>query len=210
MAKKTQVKDDKTSKKNLTKKSKVKEASVKKAAAKKTSPGTKKTSVKKNVTAYVQSAEEKKLVKELTGILPQLDEEGLLFLIEQARVHLYNMQVTSLQEELNEIEQKRAKAGLEQRVKQKNSGFKIERSSDGTVYHIISGGKWKLVNADEMFHILRIVNAPVDENEVRLNLIHWFFTERGDFVGDFGLADSHDPRWVELIKILKKNFKLKI
>ncbi len=61
-----------------------------------------------------------------------------------------------------------------------------------------------------MFHILRIVNAPVDENEVRLNLIHWFFTERGDFVGDFGLADSHDPRWVELIKILKKNFKLKI
>lgn len=170
----------------------------------------KKTVTKKNETAYVQSAEEKKLAKELSALLPRIDAEGLLFLLEQARVHMYNMQVSSLQEELNALEEKRSRAGIGKTMKSKKDGFRIERSKDGTVYHVIRGGKWKLINADELFHILRIVNADTDENEIRLNLIHWFFNERADFVGDFGLSNSHDEAWVELIQILKKNFRLKI
>lgn len=149
-------------------------------------------------------------MKELTSLLPNLNSEELLFLLEQTRVQLYNMQVASLQNELNELEEKRIKAGISRTVKSKNQTFQIARSQDGNTYHIVSEGKWKLLNADELFDILRIINANVDENEVRLNLIHWFFNEHSDFVGDFGLSDSHDERWIELIKILKNNFKLKV
>lgn len=176
-----------------------------KTAAKKTA----KAPAKKTISAYKQSAAEKKLVTELAKLTKQMDAEGLLFLIEQARVHLYNMQVEALEEDLQEIEEKRAKTVSVKKAQPKKD-FRIERASDGSVYHIISGGKWKLINADELFSILKIVNAKLDENEIRLNLIHWFFKERGDFVGDLGLADTHDPRWLELIKLLKTNFKIKI
>lgn len=164
---------------------------------------------KKTISAYKQSAAEKKLVTELTELTKQMDAEGILFLIEQARVHLYNMQVEALEEDLQAIEEKRAKTVSVKKAQPKKD-FRIERASDGSVYHIISGGKWKLINADELFSILKIVNAKLDDNEIRLNLIHWFFKERGDFVSDLGLADTHDPRWLELIKLLKTNFKIKI
>ncbi|UTY29413.1 hypothetical protein [Treponema putidum] len=177
-----------------------------KTAAKKTT----KAPAKKTISAYKQSAAEKKLVTELAELTKQMDAEGLLFLIEQARVHLYNMQVEALEEDLQAIEEKRAKAALTVKKAQPKKDFRIERSSDGSVYHIISGGKWKLINADELFSILKIVNAKLDDNEIRLNLIHWFFKERSDFVSDLGLADTHDPRWLELIKLLKTNFKIKI
>ena len=36
------------------------------------------------------------LAKELRSLIPKLDEEGLTFLIEQAHIHLYNLQVDSL------------------------------------------------------------------------------------------------------------------
>ena len=54
-----------------------------KAAAKKTA----KVPAKKTISAYKQSAAEKKLVTELAELSKQLDAEGLLFLLEQARVH---------------------------------------------------------------------------------------------------------------------------
>jgi hypothetical protein len=36
------------------------------------------------------------LARELRSLIPRLDAEGLVFLIEQAQVHLYNMQVDEL------------------------------------------------------------------------------------------------------------------
>ena len=43
-----------------------------------------------------RNAAVKKLEAELAALLPQLDEEGLAFLLEQAKVHLHNMEVDRL------------------------------------------------------------------------------------------------------------------
>jgi hypothetical protein len=40
--------------------------------------------------------ERESLVKELKSLIPRLDSEGLAFLVEQAKIHLYNMQVDEL------------------------------------------------------------------------------------------------------------------
>lgn len=169
-----------------------------------------KTSSKSLSYKYRQTEEEKKLAKELRTLLANLDSEGLLFLIEQAKIHIYNMQVIALQQGLSDIEEKRKKVKLSEKSKPEKNTFRIEKSSDGSVFHIVCNGKWKLINSDEMFSILKIVNSGLDNEEIRLNLIHWFFNERADFVSDFGLADTHDLRWIEFIKILKSDFKLKI
>ncbi len=209
--KKTKVEKTKTEKKTPVKKAKtkdspVKKASTKKAVSKTATAKTKGSNVQKNL--YKQTAAEKKLAKELTSLAAQLDAEGLVFLIEQARIHLYNMEVVRLQEQMDDLNRK--KNETIKAVKNPNENkFRIEGSPDGSVYHIILNGKWKLINSDELLRILKIINAPVEEDEARLNLLHWFFKERSDFVGDFGLRDTHDERWLELIKMFKTNFKLK-
>ena len=43
-----------------------------------------------------KDSEKDTLAKELRSLIPKLDTEGLRFLIEQANVHLYNMQVDVL------------------------------------------------------------------------------------------------------------------
>ncbi len=200
-AKKT-AKTSKTSKTTSNKKS-----TSKKAPAKKTT--TKKASLIKKV-VYKQSAAEKKLVKELNEMASQMDAEGLVFLIEQARVHLYNMEVVALQEEVNKINEQKADLEVMHDAKSKSNKFDIKRSADGSVYHVIHDGKWKMINAEELLKILKIVNAPVEDNEIRLNILHWFFKERSDFVGDFALTDTHDPRWLSLIDMFKNNFQLHV
>jgi hypothetical protein len=42
------------------------------------------------------SADTSALAKELRLLIPKLDVEGLSFLVEQAKVHLYNMQVDKI------------------------------------------------------------------------------------------------------------------
>ncbi len=208
MAKKTET-AKKTGTKKVSDKAKTsaKKKTTDKTIAPKKTAATKKAAIEKKM-VYKQSAKEKKLVKELTSLALQMDEEGLLFLIEQANVHLYNMEVIALQEEVVKLNRKKNDT-ISRSSKTVSNKFRIEKSEDGSVYHIIFGGKWKLINADELFRILKIVNAPVEPDEVRLNLLHWFFKERADFVGDFGLRDTHDERWLELIKMFKTNFKLK-
>ncbi len=191
-----------STKKTTTRKSATKTTSKKKTPAKKASL------IKKVV--YKQSSAEKKLVKELSSMASQMDAEGLLFLIEQAKVHLYNMEVVALQEEVNKINEKKANLENIHESKSQNKQFTIKRSADGSIYHIIYDGKWKMINANELLKILKIVNAPVEADEVRINLLHWFFKERSDFVGDFALTDTHDPRWISLIELFQNNFKLNI
>ncbi len=209
--KKTRAKKTTTPKKTTSKKagSTAKKTSSKKNSAKKApETKTKKASIIKKV-VYKQSADEKKLVKELSSLATQMDAEGLVFLIEQARVHLYNMEVVAIQDEVNKINEKKANLKTTKSVDSGKKKFSIERSEDASVYHIIYDGKWKMINSEELLKILKIINAPVEENEVRLNLLHWFFKERSDFVGDFALTDTHDPRWLELIDMFQSNFKLK-
>ena len=52
--------------------------------------------VKKTKTAKStkkESTDRNAMAAELRGLIPRLDEEGLVYLVEQARIHLYNMQV---------------------------------------------------------------------------------------------------------------------
>ncbi|MEL3900447.1 hypothetical protein DWQ65_11940 [Treponema phagedenis] len=214
MAKKndTKVQSKTKAEKTSAKKDTVKKTAPKKAAAKKTEsekkPAVKKNETKKS-TVRKQTAAEKKLVKELTELLSEMDEVGLRFLIEQARVHLYNMEVISIQTELTAAEQKLSRQKLEAAEKTGGSPFRIEAGKDRQVYHIISGGKYKVFNDDEILDMVRIVHAEEDASEIRRNLYHWFFRERGDVLAEFGLADLHDSRWNILINTLQTSFKLK-
>jgi hypothetical protein len=181
---------------------------------------TRKASVKEN-------AAHRKLAEELVSLIPALDEAGLEFLVEQARVHLYNMEIEREEAEAAEAE-RAATAEAERAVGSKGkkvrsggksgngtkaatgpANFRIERSSSGTTWHIISGGKWKMYNEEEMLSIVRIAQSKDPLPEVSKRLADWFDEERPDTWGDLEIDGLHDQKLKELILFLRKKFAVR-
>jgi hypothetical protein len=136
------------------------------------------------------------LAKELRSLIPRLDSEGLSFLIEQAQVHLYNLQA----EELNRAT---ARSGAAKPARGGNS-FRLEKSSSGSSYYIVYRNDWIMFSKDEMARITRIVSAPVTELEIREQLYRWFERERRDVLVSIPMADKFDENLKALIALIKK------
>jgi hypothetical protein len=133
----------------------------------------KKTAVKKNPA-----------LDELIALLPELDEEGIAFLLEQAKVHHYNMEV----EKLNAISDRAAAGKSAKAPKDAAQGaLRIERSADGSTYHLVAGGDWKMFTAEEMAALVRITRSGEGAEEVARRLRAWLARERKDVYLDLGL-----------------------
>jgi hypothetical protein len=204
---------------------------AKKAETKKTSVQVKKpvqrTAAKKSAqktkpapnTKPAADAEIAALVKELRSLVPKLDAEGLQFLIEQAQVHLYNMQV----DELNRsMERKAATAGARgaKAAKAKSGGkvtadgkkseeLRIEGTESGSSFYIVYRGQYVMFSRNEIAQMVRIAAAPVLELERREHLFDWFERERRDLFAAVPIADKFDERLKKIAALLAKNFKLK-
>ena len=146
----------------------------------------------------------KELVEELTALLDELDEAGLEFLLEQGRVHRYNMEV----ERLNAIEERRGTRGATGAAAERSaaSTLSIERSEDGNTYHIVANGKWKLFAAEEMARLVGIAWLAEPEEDRARGLFAWLSTERADALGDLGIAKPSSPRLAELVRLLRASF----
>ncbi len=170
------------------------------------------------------SAAHKKLAEELVSLVPELDEAGLAFLVEQARVHLYNMEIERLEAERLELEAKQSEGGAKPKAGKKaaapasgakghgptgRANFRIDRSGSGSSYHLISGGNWKMYNEAEMMQIVKIATGPGSVREVAVRLHAWFTRERPDTFGDLDIGDAHDPRMDELVGFLRSKFTIK-
>lgn len=155
------------------------------------------------------------LLKELKSVLEELDEEGLDFLLEQAHVHRYNMEVERLNEAEERREAGRAEAVSIRAGKRPAAGgrtgprppaLRIERSQDGQTYHVVSAGRYKMFSADEMLALVRIAHANPDAAEAGRGLHRWMSRERTDALADLGFAGPSDPGLAALAALLRKSF----
>ena len=89
------------------------------------------------------------------------------------------------------------------------ANFRVERSTSGSSYHLISGGKWKMYNEGEMLSIVRIAQSKDPLNEVAGRLYAWFEEERADTFADLEIGGRNDPKLKELIQFLRKKFSVK-
>ncbi|MDR1178524.1 MAG: hypothetical protein LBK64_06830 [Spirochaetaceae bacterium] len=150
------------------------------------------------------------LAKELAALIPRLDEEGLLFLIEQAQVHLYNMQVDELNQTMLRNAE-RAERGPKAK-KPKGSGqadLGIQVSADKHSYYIVYRGKWVMFTDEEIMQLVKIASAPVDGYEKSIALYRWFERERRDVFGTIPIEGKTDPLLTRLAEVIRKNFKVK-
>ena len=143
---------------------------------------------------------------ELLALLPELDEEGISFLLEQAKVHRYNMEV----EKLN---------ALSERIESDDSGaseaaaqapvLRIERSTDGMTYNLVAGGDWKLFTAEEMTALVRITRSGESEAEIARRIHAWLAKERRDVYLDLGLDGPSIGMARDIATLLARTFPLK-
>ncbi len=156
----------------------------------------------------------KTLITELEALIPQLDEAGLEFLVEQARIHLYNMKV----DELNALAQNlTSPPGKTSRKKQQSSEpaahagpvFQIKAGSGGGSYHVSYRGNWKLFSDTEMLAMVRIVQGPGSQEERAARLFRWLKTERRDVLQDIPFQGTADPLLAEFVTLLQKTFAIR-
>ena len=186
---------------------------VKKSTQKKSVSKTKTTKTKKTSTAR------KALETELRGLISKLDDEGLVYLVEQARIHIYNMKVDEHNRAViasagsyttgKSSSAKTGKAGKTVGTQKAGaSGFSIKSTESGSSYYLYYKNSNVMFSKNEMAQLVKIVNGPGTELEVRGRLYSWFDRERSDIFSLAKMNDKHDVRMKEIVKLIKKSFKL--
>jgi len=164
-------------------------------------------------TASVKKSSEKtSLAKELVSLIPRLDEEGLAFLVKQAHVHLYNMQVQALNQTIiKDAQRKSANAAKTRKtIKKSNDGFsEIKMSDSGSNYYIVYSNEWITFTGQEITSMVKITKGEGTGMEIRERLFNWLARERKDLLVIASIADKSDDKLKSLILLLNKNFKLK-
>lgn len=164
------------------------------------------------------------LRQELAELLPQLDQEGLVFLLEQARVHLYNMKVLELEAAAEQLAARRPATAQAARQVKSGKGrtktvhdsaagtagtFRIEAAAGGSVYHLVSDEHWKMFAGDEMLAMVKICSSADAPELLAARLHRWLKAERSDFFADIAISGAADPKMIELVQLLRKTFTIK-
>ena len=150
------------------------------------------------------------LAKELRSLIPKLDSEGLAFLVEQARIHLYNMQVQELHKAAAAANAASLHKGTIVKARQpKADSFRIEGTESGSSYYLYYRNGNVMLSRNEMIQLVKIVNANRTELEIRELLHNWLIRERKDIFALIPIADKFDEKLKILAKFIKKSFQLR-
>jgi hypothetical protein len=157
----------------------------------------------KNKATKNKATKKNPALDELIALLPELDDEGIVFLLEQAKVHHYNMEV----EKLNAISDRAAASGGAKATKAASqSALRIERSADGSTYHLVAGGDWKMFTAEEMAALVRITRSGEGAEEVARRLRAWLARERKDVFLDLRLDGPSIGMAKDIVALVAKTF----
>ena len=151
------------------------------------------------------------LAKELRSLIPKMDAQGLAFLVEQSRIHLYNMEVVELNKAAAAAKAASLRKGavVKKTRQTKNDTLRIEGTKSGSSYYLYYQNSSIMFSRDEMIRLVKIVNIKETDLEIRERLFDWLVRERKDFFAVLPLKDKFDERLKAFAKLIKKNFKLR-
>lgn len=186
--------------------------SKKPASAKKAAP--RKKSAPDKSSERPLSAREK-IENELIGLIPEIDAEGLLFLVRQANVLLHNRRVDELNAEMAKLnEGKKAaqkRAGTTARVGQnvQEITVEIQQSPDGKTYYMIIDGRKHFLTAQEMAAVVKLCFKPERKSDALRFLHQYLNNERDEILMDHGITSGKHPFFEALFHEIRRKFSLK-
>lgn len=147
------------------------------------------------------------LLKELRSLIKDIDEEGLFYLIEQANVLKYNMQVDKINNELAKVSSQQ-----KQVTKNKSQSVSKEVMITGDAKHddfmLQIGNQRKVLTLDEMRAITKIAHGGT-LLEASGRLYNWFKRERSDILMDCGIRTVKDSVLSDIVTLIKSKYKVK-
>ena len=146
----------------------------------------------------------KRLAAELHGLIPRLDAGGLQFLVEQARIHLYNMQVEELNKTLT-----RSESGAVSKPERRSNEIRMEGSASGSSFYLSHRGQSVMFSRDEIIALVKLVSGPGTALEIAERLFNWFNRERADVFALIPMADKFDDRLKKIARLVRENFKIR-
>lgn len=148
-----------------------------------------------------------KLERELREALGEIDEEGLLFLLRQAQVLIYNARVDRINQEATKL-----KGGKPQTIKEVREApltVSIEESDNGKSIFLTLGKARKVLTPEEMRQLVRICYAAETKSEALRQLFTVLARERKDILADAMIGNPDNPLLVALFTTVRNTYRLK-
>lgn len=145
------------------------------------------------------------LIKELNSLVKEIDQEGISFLVKQAKVLIYNKKV----EEHNKKIEKGVKITLKKPPFSDKLSMEIKEADDNSSFIFVINRARKFFTLEEMRKLVNICHLSKDEKDASHRLLAWFKNNRGDVLNDIGIEVSSDPALRTIYQYIVKRYKVK-
>jgi hypothetical protein len=169
-----------------------------------------------SVDGGLEQGGKKELVQTLHDLVSDLDEGGIQFLINQARILIYNKQVEEINRKVADsktVGQKKKKKTTEaEKVTKKPPPapeVEIVERSDGKHFFIVIRGYRIYFTLDEMKKLVKICHLAGDPADAAHRLYNWFKRFRSDFLVDGGIGSARNPYLYDLYTKLISTYKVR-
>ncbi|MBN2048817.1 MAG: hypothetical protein JW760_00110 [Spirochaetales bacterium] len=156
-----------------------------------------------------KETQKERLTKELNGLLQEMDEEDLLFLIKQAHVLNHNRQAEAINREIDELNARKTVPGV--KAGGGGSGFtvSIETPDNGKTYHFIVNGRKHFLDTAETKRIVELCYRPPTKSAALKYLYQFFHAERDEILYEHKITSEKSPFFQELFSEVRARFSLK-
>jgi hypothetical protein len=152
-------------------------------------------------------------VRLLHGLITELDEEGIQFLIHQAQVLQYNKQVREINKRIAEKkprdpQEKKTGGNTNPMRTARHPAVEIVERGDGKHFFIVIRGFRIYFTLEEMKKLVRICHVAQDAADASKHLYNWFKRFRSDFLVDGDIGGAANPYLVDLYRKLISTYKV--
>lgn len=149
------------------------------------------------------------MIREITDLAGSIDEEGLLFLIDQANVLLYNQRVDELNTRRKKLKALREESrGDLTETPEPPADIEVVEKEGGKHFYIVIGGFRIYFTREEMRALVKICHATGgDRAEGGRRLYTWFSRKRSDLLHDGQVGGGGDPRLAKLWEHLVSTYR---
>jgi ribosomal protein L23 len=154
-----------------------------------------------------QASQKNELQDELKKLIKDLDEEGLVFMIQQAHVLLHNMQVERVNEEIRKLQAKKHVGG--KGASSDKYTIDVKEADDDSHFIIVINNSRNFFDRGEMKKLVKICHASGDEKDASRRLYNWFSGNRIDVLNNTDIRGASDPALSTIYNFLIKRYTVK-
>jgi hypothetical protein len=168
-----------------------------------------------------ESAQKKRLRSQLQEAIARIDEEGLLFLLEQAQVLIHNAEVERINQEIQELHDRKAgpgagaPAGSRPGTPARSPGsagarpaVRVEEADNGKSFFLDFGGVRKVLALAEIKRLVTICYAADSKSAALRQLYTVLSRERGDILADAHIGGPSSPALDALFYAIREKYHL--